>query len=74
MPVVLSMTLIGVFIWFAENIATYFGAWKYTYQHHNWVMVDAGKLSSWILMSIVSYIIVIELKRMQGKVQESDNV
>lgn len=65
MPVVLSMALIGFFIWLAENIATFFGAWKYAYQHKNWEMVDTGKVSSWILMSIVSYIIVFELKRIQ---------
>ncbi|MBS1538851.1 MAG: DUF817 domain-containing protein [Bacteroidetes bacterium] len=69
MHVVVSMTLIGVFIWIAENIATFLGAWKYTYQHHNWTIVDAGKLSSWILMAIVSYIIIFELKRVKGELE-----
>jgi uncharacterized membrane protein YoaT (DUF817 family) len=68
MPVVLSMFLIGFFIWVAENIATFFGAWKYSYQHQNWTVVDSGKVGSWILMSIVSYIIVFELKRFQSKI------
>jgi len=67
MPVVASMFLIGFFIWIAENIATFFGAWKYSYQHQNWAMVDSGKVGSWILMAIVSYIIVFELKRIQSK-------
>jgi uncharacterized membrane protein YoaT (DUF817 family) len=69
MPVVISMMLIGVFIWIGENIATFLGAWKYTYQHQNWKMVDSGKLSSWILMAIVSYIIVFELKRVKGNLE-----
>ena len=62
MPVPLSFFLIGLFIWLAENMATFLGAWKYAYQHKNWSMVDTQKIGSWILMSIVSYLIVMELK------------
>ena len=62
MPVPLSFFLIGFFIWIAENMATFLGAWKYAYQHKNWSMVDTQKIGSWILMSIVSYLIVMELK------------
>jgi uncharacterized membrane protein YoaT (DUF817 family) len=61
-PVVLSFLLIGLFIWFAENAATFLGAWKYTYQHKSWQMVKLHKISSWTLMAIVSYIIVAQLK------------
>lgn len=62
MPVVLAFMLIGLFIWFAENIATFLGAWKYAYQHGNWNMVSYQKISSWELLVIVSFIIVAELK------------
>jgi uncharacterized membrane protein YoaT (DUF817 family) len=62
MPVALSFLLIGIAIWVAENAATYLGAWKYTYQHKQWQMVSLGKVSSWTLMAIVSYIIVAQLK------------
>ncbi|MDZ4551830.1 DUF817 family protein, partial [Bacillus cereus] len=31
-PLVLSFFLIGFFIWIAENIATFFGAWQYPNQ------------------------------------------
>lgn len=62
MPVVLSFILIGFFIWLGENIATFFGAWKYAHQHTGWQAVKTDKLLSWILMCIVSYIIVAELK------------
>lgn len=62
MPVVLAFLLIGLFIWLAENIATFFGAWKYAYQHANWQMVSFHKISSWALLVIVSFIIVAELK------------
>lgn len=62
LPVTVSFLLIGFFIWLAENVATYLGAWKYTYQHKTWHMVNIGKVSSWTLMAIVSYIIVAQLK------------
>lgn len=62
MPLVLAFVLIGLFIWFAENIATFFGAWKYAYQHGDWHMVSYQKISSWGLLVIVSFIIVAELK------------
>jgi len=62
MPVALSFFLIGFFIWIAENVATYLGAWQYSYQHYDWEMVHFQKAGSWTLMAIVSFIIVSELK------------
>lgn len=38
MPLVLSFVLIGFFIWIAENIATYFGAWVYPNQAKQWAL------------------------------------
>jgi uncharacterized membrane protein YoaT (DUF817 family) len=67
MPMVLAFFLIGLFIWFAENIATFLGAWKYTYQHEGWQMVHFQKLSSWSLLVIVSTIIVAQLKFIKQK-------
>lgn len=58
MPLILSFFLIGLFIWIAENIATFFGAWKYPDQHAHWQIVHVGKISSWFLLVIVSFIIV----------------
>ncbi|MDG1331412.1 MAG: DUF817 domain-containing protein [Crocinitomicaceae bacterium] len=65
MPMLLSFVLIGFFIWLAENIATFLGAWKYAYQHEGWKLVDASKLTSWSLLVIVSVIIVGQLKRLR---------
>jgi uncharacterized membrane protein YoaT (DUF817 family) len=62
MPLVLSFLLIAFFVWIAENVATFFGAWKYAYQHDNWHMVSSGKITSWFLLIVISVIIVIELK------------
>lgn len=61
-PAVVSFILIGFFIWLAENIATFFGAWRYAYQHNGWQMVEWHKITSWSLLVIVSIIIVGQLK------------
>lgn len=66
MPIALSFVLIGFFIWIAENIATFFGAWKYPNQSEVWKLVGLGKLSSWLLLVIVSFLIVATLKRVKG--------
>ena len=66
MPVALSFVLIGFFIWVAENIATFFGAWQYPDQAGAWRLVHTGKLSSWFLLVIVSFLIVATLKLVKG--------
>ncbi|WP_414491285.1 DUF817 domain-containing protein [Sutcliffiella horikoshii] len=67
MPIALSFVLIGFFIWVAENIATFFGAWEYPNQTETWSLVHLGKVSSWLLLVIVSFLIVATLKRVKGK-------
>jgi len=66
MPLVLAFLLIGVFVWFAENIATYLGAWQYPDQQDGWRMVSVHKLSSWSLLVIVSLMAVVQLKHLKG--------
>jgi uncharacterized membrane protein YoaT (DUF817 family) len=63
MPLMLAFTLIGFFIWIAENIATYFGGWVYPHQLRHWAIVGPNKISSWMLLVIISFIIVAVLKR-----------
>lgn len=67
MPVALSFVLIGFFIWIAENIATYFGAWVYPHQAQQWAIVGPAKISSWMLLVIISFIIVAALKEIFPK-------
>jgi uncharacterized membrane protein YoaT (DUF817 family) len=67
MPLVLSFALIGFFIWLAENIATFFHAWEYPNQERTWNMVELGKISSWLLLIIVSFLIVASLKQVKGE-------
>ncbi len=67
MPMNLAFVLIAFFIWIAENISTYFGAWKYPDQIHEWTLVGFGKISSWSLLVIISFIIVAYLKHYRKK-------
>lgn len=66
MPIVLSFLLIGFFIWVAENITTFLGAWQYPNQEQVWSIVHIGKISSWFLLVIISIIIVVQLKRVKS--------
>lgn len=67
MPMLVAFILIGFFVWLAENIATWLGAWQYAYQHAGWQMVDFHKLSSWSLLIIVSVMIIAQLKKFKYK-------
>jgi Uncharacterized integral membrane protein len=58
----LAFILIAFFIWIAENISTYYGAWKYPDQIHAWTLVSTGKITSWFLLVIISFIIVAYIK------------
>ncbi len=58
MPILLAFAGVAVFIWLAENIATYAGAWLYPSQVGEWHPVDVSKLSSWFLLMIVSVVLV----------------
>ena len=66
MPLVVSFFLIGFFIWVAENIATFFGAWVYPDQMVGWKAVSLQKFSSWFLLVIISFLIVADLKHVKA--------
>ncbi|MCX7361363.1 MAG: DUF817 domain-containing protein [Alphaproteobacteria bacterium] len=65
MPMTLSFVLIGFFIWLAENVATFFGIWKYPHQLGVWSTVHIAKWSSWSLLVIMTFVIVTSLKRIR---------
>lgn len=58
MPLLLGLSLVALFIWFAENIGTYTQAWRYPNQLYQWHMVSISKLGSWLLLMIISYTMV----------------
>jgi len=62
MPLTLAFCLVAFFIWIAENISTFWGAWQYPDQVHIWNVVSTNKITSWFLMVIISFIIVAYLK------------
>jgi uncharacterized membrane protein YoaT (DUF817 family) len=68
MPVALSFVLIGFFIWVAENIATAGGAWAYPDQRMGWHAVSFGKVHSWTLLVILSFVLVADLKRLKARI------
>ncbi|WP_329336694.1 DUF817 domain-containing protein [Streptomyces sp. NBC_00663] len=57
MPLALSFTLIGFFLWVAENVATYLGAWTYPDQLDGWQPVAIGKWVSWALLISVTFVV-----------------
>jgi len=58
MPVVLAFLLVAVFIWLAENIATWSNAWAYPDQLEGWHPVSVGKLGAWFLLMMISVVLV----------------
>jgi uncharacterized membrane protein YoaT (DUF817 family) len=65
LPINLVFFGVGIAIWVAENIATFFGAWSYPNQKDGWQLVHLGKVSSWGLLIVVTFVIVIHFKLKQ---------
>ena len=58
MPLVVGFVLIALFIWLAENVATYTSVWLYPAQVGHWRPVGIDKIGSWLLLMIISFIMV----------------
>ncbi|MBJ7448069.1 MAG: DUF817 domain-containing protein [Brevundimonas sp.] len=58
MPLLLGYFLVALFIWFAENLATFGRAWAYPGQEAGWEMVGLEKLGSSFLLMIISIVLV----------------
>lgn len=67
MPLVLAYALVAFFIWIAENISTFLGAWQYPDQVHVWNAVSTNKITSWFLLVIICFIIVSYLKHYKAE-------
>jgi uncharacterized membrane protein YoaT (DUF817 family) len=57
MPLLLAALLTAFFLWVAENIGTYTGTWVYP-GTEGWRPVSFGKLGSWYLLLIISFVLV----------------
>ena len=58
MPLLLGFFLVALFIWIAENIGTATATWIYPHQQRAWSLVRLGKLGSWFLLMIISFVLV----------------
>lgn len=58
MPLLVGYLLVALFIWLAENLATFGRAWTYPGQAEVWEPVGLEKLGSWFLLMIVSVVLV----------------
>jgi uncharacterized membrane protein YoaT (DUF817 family) len=65
MPILLGWFLVALFIWIAENIATYANVWIYPNQSAEWQMVSLAKLSSWYLLMLLSFVLVTLINHVQ---------
>ncbi len=65
MPLLLGFGLVALFIWFAENIATFANAWNYPGQEDGWEVVGLEKLGAWYLLMIISFVLVSLVQRVR---------
>ena len=63
MPMIVGLLLVALFIWVAENLGTFAGAWLYPNQRGGWAPVPLSKLGAWFLLMIISYALVFALHR-----------
>ncbi|HEX5372172.1 MAG TPA: DUF817 domain-containing protein [Aquabacterium sp.] len=68
MPLLLAFVLIGLFIWLAENLSTFYGLWKYPNQLGAWSTVHVSKWSAWSLLVIMTFTIVANLKHIKARI------
>ena len=59
MPLLVGFLLVALFIWLTENIGTFTAVWLYPHQiNTGWTPVGLGKLGSWYMLMIVSFVLV----------------
>ncbi|MEO1552292.1 MAG: DUF817 domain-containing protein [Pseudomonadota bacterium] len=66
MPLLLGFFLVSLFIWIAENVATFGQIWLYPNQEAGWHMVSVQKLGGWYLLMIISWVLVTLVHRPQS--------
>nr|WP_233614331.1 DUF817 domain-containing protein [Leucobacter edaphi] len=57
-PLLAVFAGVAAFIWLAENIATWSGAWLYPAQQDGWELVSPQKIVAWFLLMIISVVMV----------------
>jgi uncharacterized membrane protein YoaT (DUF817 family) len=67
LPLSVAFLLIGLFLWLAENGATFLDAWRYRDQLEAWVPVHPAKIGSWALLVTMSFVLVATVKATEGR-------
>ncbi len=70
MPLVLGLTLVALFIWFAANLATWSNIWLYPSQLGGWTPVSPAKLLAWLLLMLISFVLVALVHRPQARASD----
>jgi len=63
MPLLLGFFLVALFIWLAENLGTFAGAWVYPNQLDGWRVVPFSKIGSWYLLMLISFVLVTAIRK-----------
>ncbi|MCP4980792.1 MAG: DUF817 domain-containing protein [Gammaproteobacteria bacterium] len=78
MPLLLGWFLVALFIWIAENVATWANIWVYPNQRLEWNLVPLAKLSSWYMLMLLSFVLVTIINdvriRSAGSKLETDSI
>jgi len=66
----LSGFFTAIFVWLAENIATFQKIWLYPNQENWWELVSFSKATSWFLLLIISFVIISSLNNKIFKIKK----
>lgn len=58
MPILAAFVGVAFFLWVAENVGTWAGAWIYPHQAAGWQLVPLSKFVSWLLLMMISVVLV----------------
>jgi len=70
MPLLLGWFMVALFIWIAENVATYANIWIYPNQSIEWQLVPLAKLSSWYMLMLLSFVLITIINNV--RIRDSD--
>ncbi|SDC06398.1 DUF817 family protein [Acinetobacter boissieri] len=61
LPILPILVFFAFLIWIAENISTFYDIWVYPNQAYGWRLVWLGKIGSWYLLLLLSFVSVLVL-------------
>lgn len=71
MPILLSFVGVAFFLWIAENVGTWAGAWIYPHQSAQWHLVPLTKFVAWLLLMMISVVLVTLVHRPEAPEPEA---